>query len=226
MLRSAVSSLLFGLCVSTLSAEEPKQAMQPISEADSVLAVYRESSGGIVPLLEPAIILVAWSDGHLVWSLDRLKGGAPYRAGRVDPKKIAALLARFDKDGLFADENLNRANFGPDSQFITMLIKSGKKQVKMQSWHELFEDSDGFVADDKGASTLDGRRRLDVLRKASSDYLFFRFVWSETRAKLTDLIPGESTASAGKPFMEAGVLSWQEPAATPKPNGAGSPSRK
>src|SRR5262245_46019407 len=167
MLQSAISSLLFGLCVSALSAEEPKPAMRPISEADSVLAVYREdwrlaSSGG------PAIILVAWSDGHIIWSGDRLNGGAPSRVGHADPKKVTALLARCDKDGLFADEKLNQAHFGPDSEFITVFIKSGKKQVKMQSWHELFEDSDGYVADDKGAGPLGGRRRLDVLRKASS----------------------------------------------------------
>ena len=199
--------------------------MRPISEADSVLAVYREDWGLDSPG-EPAIILVAWADGHIVWSGDRLNGGAPYRAGHVDPKKLAAILSRFDKDGLFADEKLNHAHFGPDSQFITVFIKSGKKQVKMQSWHELFEVSDNVVVDHNGAGTREGRRRLDVLSKAPADYLFFRFVWSETRAKVTDLIPGKSNASAGKPVMKAGVFSWQELAAVPKPNSAGDPSKK
>ncbi len=225
MLRSAVYSLLLGLCVSVLCAEEPKQVMRPISQADSVLAVYREDWGR-TSSGEPAIILVAWADGHIIWSGDRLKGGAPYRTGHADPKTVTALLTRFDNDGLFADDRLNQAYFGPDSQFITVLIKSGKKQVKMQSWHELFEASDKVVVDHSGAGTLGGRRRLDVLRKAPADYLFYRLVWSETRTKLTDLIPGESTSSAGKPFLKAGVLTWQEPAATPKPNGGGSPPGK
>src|SRR5579862_3387963 len=101
MLRFAVSSLLFSLCVSALLADEPKQAMLPISEADSVLAVYLEDFG-FASRGVPAIILVAWPDGYIVWSGDRLKGGPPYRAGHVDPKKVATLLARFDKDGLFA----------------------------------------------------------------------------------------------------------------------------
>jgi len=114
MLRTAaVSTFVFGLCASTLSAAEPKQAMRPITEADSVLAVYREdwrrASRG-----EPRIILVAWPDGQMIWSDDRLKGGAPYRAGQVAPGKVTALLARFDQDGLFADEKLNRAHFGPE----------------------------------------------------------------------------------------------------------------
>src|SRR5262249_23558051 len=70
---------------------------------DSVLAVYRED-WGLASSGEPAIILVAWPDGHIIWSGDRLKGGAPYRAGHADPKRVTALLARFHKDGLFADE--------------------------------------------------------------------------------------------------------------------------
>jgi hypothetical protein len=84
----------------------------------------------------------------------------------------------------------------------------------MSSWHDLMEESDKLVADHHGATVLDDRRRLDVLRKAPADYLFYRFVWSETRSRLADLIPAESTAIAGKPVMKAGKLSWQEPAAT------------
>ena len=86
-------------------------------------------------------------------------------------EELSALLSRFDKDGLFADERLNDAKFGPDSRFTTLFIKSGKKQVKMSSWHELMEKSDKLVADHHGAAVLDGRRRLDVLRKTPADYL-------------------------------------------------------
>jgi hypothetical protein len=208
----AVYALLLGLNVSKVSADEPKPAMRPISDAESVLAVYRDdwrlgSSGG------PAIILAAWPDGLIVWSGDRLRRGPPYRAGRVDPGRITALLARFDKDGLFGDERLNHGHVGPDSEFTTVLIKSGKKQVEMCSWHELGEDSGFWVADQDGLAALDGRRRLEVLRKAPSEYLFFRFVWSETRSKLGDLIPGEGTIIGGKPVMKTGKVSWQEPAA-------------
>ena len=213
MRRLAVSSLLLGLFVPTLRADEPKPAMRPISEAESVLAVYRENHG-LFASGEPAIILAAWPDGFIVWSGDRLKGGAPYRTGRVDPKRMTALLTRFDKGGLLADERLERPNFGPDSQFTTIFVKSGKKQVEMCSWHELYEATDGLVVDHHGVYGLDGRRRLDVMRKAPADYLFYRFVWAETRAKLADLIPGESTASEGKLVMKAGKLSWQEPAVT------------
>jgi len=216
MWRFVITCLVVGLISSADFADEPKETMRPITEADSVLAVYREDHG-LRSTSGPAIILVAWPDGHVVWSGDRLKGGAPYRAGQIEPTKVAALLARFDKDGLFADENLNQAHFGPDSQFISVFIKSGKQQVKMQSWHELFEESGKTVVDHRGVSALEGRRRLDVLRKAPAEYQFFRMVWSETRAKVSDLIPSEGFASAGKPVMSAGVLSWEEPDPKPKP---------
>jgi hypothetical protein len=223
--RSVTLCLFIGFCAWAVRAEEPSEPTRPITEADSVLAVYREdwgraSSGG------PAIILVAWPDGHIVWSSDRIQGGAPYRAGRVDPKRVAALLVRSENDGLFADEKLNQAHFGPDSQFITLLVKSGKKQVKMQSWHELFEGSDKVVVDHRGAVALEGRRRLDELRKAPAEYLFFRTVWSETRTRLSDLIPVESDVSTGKPVMKVGVVSWQERAATSNPSGGNGPSKK
>ncbi len=221
----ALYALLLGLNTSELSADEPKPAMRPISDAESVLAVYRED-WGLASSGEPTIIFVAWPDGTIVWSGDRLKGGAPYRTGHVNPKRVAALLARFEKIGLFDDKRLNYVNCGPDSQFTTVFIKSGKKQMTMCSWHELYEEFDEMVSDHNGVYRLEGRRRFEVLRKAPADYLFYRFVWAETRAKLADSIPDESKESGGKPVMRAGKLSWQEPPATPTPKGAVAPSGK
>jgi hypothetical protein len=204
--------LFVALIVAQVRAGEPNNTIRAITDAESVIAVYRED-WGLDSAGKPAIIFAAWPDGHVVWSGDRLNGGAPYHAGHVEPKKIAALLTRFEKDGLLADKELNRAHFGPDSLFITILIKSGQKQVKMMSWHELFERSGRIVVTGSGgAEVLESRRRLDVLRKEPADYLFFRFVWSETRAKLAELNPCDSSASVGTPVMKAGVLSWQESA--------------
>lgn len=224
MARAVILCFVAGLCTSTGRAADPNERTRPITEAESVLAVYSEDCG-LASSGTPAIILVAWPDGHVVWSHDRIQGGAPYRAGSVDRKKVAALLKRFENEGLFADEKLSQAHFGPDAQFITVHIKSGKKQVKMHSWHEHLEISDNVVADHRGAVALQGRRRLDELRKAPAEYLFFRTVWSETRTRLSDLIQGEGSASSGKPVMKAGVLSWQDRATAPKPNGMGVPSK-
>jgi hypothetical protein len=76
------------------------------------------------------------------------------------------------------------------------------------------------------AAEPEGRHRLTALQEAPRDYLFFRYVWSETRHRLADLIPAEGTPTDGKPVMEAGVLSWREPAAPPQPKGPGRPPGK
>jgi hypothetical protein len=191
--------------------EQPRDPgkVRPITQAESVLAVYRENLGEASDGT-PALIFAAWPDGYVVWSKDRIQGGGPYQAGKVEFQKIAAILARFGTDGLFADDKLNRAHFGPDSPCITVLIKSGKKQVKMRSWHELFEASDKLVVTSHGVESRDNARRLEVFRKEPADYLFFRFVWSETRSRLTELIPSKGTLSAGKLVMQEGELSWYE----------------
>src|SRR6516164_2031205 len=64
---------------------DEKQATIPITEADTVLAVYAEDwtlwNTDIY-----RIIIAIWPDGHVVWSENRLGGGAPYCTGKVDPR--------------------------------------------------------------------------------------------------------------------------------------------
>jgi len=216
MLRYTIFIWLFVVSPSAIAVDEPKEITRPITDADSLIDIYWNDWGHFASK-GSTIILLAWPDGHIIWSGDRLKGGAPYFTGDIDPKKVATLLARFDKDGLFADEKLSHLDRAIHSQFITVFIKSGKKKVEMQSWHELMEGTYDVVADQRGVtSDLEGRRRLDVLRKAPADYLFYRFVWAETRTKVSDLIPVERSVSAGKLVIRAGVLSWKEPAAKVK----------
>jgi hypothetical protein len=69
--------------------------IRPITQADTVLAVYIENEGTIS--LPTTLILVAWPDGHVVWSGDRLRGGPPYCMSTVDPQTITAALTRAEK---------------------------------------------------------------------------------------------------------------------------------
>jgi hypothetical protein len=200
---------LFCLALATsINADQSNTLVRSITDAESVVAVYHED-WGLSSTGKPAIILVAWPDGRIVWSLDRINGGPPYRVGKIDAAKVSAVLKRFESDGLFANKNLNRAHFGPDSQFTDVYVKLGKDHVKMQSWHDLAEADGKGVASDGGILALPRKQRLEVLKDASADYLFFRFVWAETRGKINELIPCESKATTGKPIMDGGKLSWQ-----------------
>src|SRR5262245_26905504 len=206
---------LFVCCITAavaygvVRAEAPKPTSRSISTAESVLAVYVESLG-FVPADYHPLLLAMWPDGTAVWSTDRLKGGAPYRTGKVEPKRVTEFLKRVESDGLFADKKSRWSHFGPDSRFTTILLKSGKDSITMQSWHELGEAGGGWAGTDGGLTMLDGKRRLDVIRKSSAEFLYFRFVWAETRGRLNDLMPAESQPTSGRPVMKAGEYYWEE----------------
>jgi hypothetical protein len=187
---------------------EPGSPVRRITQANPVLAIYRRGSQIPRP---PGLILAAWPDGQLVWSEDHVWGDPPYRTGRIDPKAVADLLARFDRDGLFADKKLNESHTHIHFPYLTILIRSGSRQVRMVSCHELFEDERRLVDDGLGVRSLSGRRRPEVLREAKADYLFYRFVWSQTKGKLIDLIPAEGTPTDGRPFYKAGEVYWRDP---------------
>ena len=210
MHRIVIAGLLL-LALRGECAADDAQLIRPITTAGEVIAVYGENWG--FGNKGPGFILAVWPDGHAVWSADSVNGGPPYCEGRVDPKNVSHLVTRFERDGLFDDDALNRAQFGPDSQFLTILFKSGEKTLKMQSWHELAEQSERVVGTSSGLLFLEGQNRLEVLRKEPAEYLFYRMVWSETRTKLADLLPRTGIPSKGKPTQKAGILSWVEPAA-------------
>jgi hypothetical protein len=209
--------MLIGVCASGLPAEEPKPAAKPAGEADAVFAVYH-CELGLSDRPGRSVIFAAWADGRVAWSKDRLYGGPPYRTGRVAVDRVADLLARLEANGLFADKKLSWMYAGGEHpEFLAIRVRSGKNVVHMSSWHELVEDSGKNVAIERRREALNGRHRLDVLREAPPDYRHFRFVWAETRARMAELIPVESTPTERKPVWEAGpVLYWQEQGTPPK----------
>lgn len=204
--------ILWSLGCSTAPGTETRKP----ESGDPVLAIYPEDHG--MGERDPESLVVAiWTDGRVVWSKDRLNGGAPYLAGRIDAEDVRSLLSRFEQDGLFADETLGNARFGPDSAYTTLLVRSGKKQLQMKSWHEVFEANGKAVAGRHGVSGLEGRRRLEALRNEPADYLFYRFVWSETRGRIIDLIPNEGKPVEGTVEVTGRGISWTElPAGTSK----------
>lgn len=201
--------LLVAVSLTCDAADKAADDTKPVTEADTVLAIYVRNLG-LASSGKPELVIGIWGDGQVVWSEDRVYGGAPYRSGTVDPKQVAALIARLRKDGVFDNEKLARSNFGPDSKFTSILIKSGKQQLKMESWHELAEDSGKTVATSAGISSLNGRRRYDVLANDKAEYLHYRLVWAEIRASIATLIPDTSTPDNGELLIKSGKISWHE----------------
>jgi hypothetical protein len=197
------------LAVFTAGPTLPPIGVRPVSEADNVLAVLY-TNNGLLSNGVPKAILIVWPDGYAVWSKDRIEGGPPYTAGRVDLKKYAALVAEFDRDGLFNDKKLGELNYGPDAEYNSVLVKAGKKRVEMHSWHEVAEAGRNLVARESGQEPLRGRRRLAVLKTEPADYLYYRMVWAETRLKLAALLPETGTPTRGGLEKKAGETTWRE----------------
>ena len=142
-------------------------------------------------------------------SADLLNGGPPYRGAQIDASQLTVLLGHLNDDGLFDIDDLTHARFGPDSEFTTILLKLSGKQLEMRSWHELVEDGRRGIARKIGV-VANERPRYQVLEEEPQDYLFYRFVWAEIRARALALIPTSGDLLEGEVIMKSRNLSWQE----------------
>lgn len=204
-----VSCLLLSASITPTRA----QTVRPVTEAETVLAVYTVNWQLLSP--EPIkLVVVAWDDGRILWSQDRLHGGPPYRAARIDASRLNDLLSGYEEDGLFEIDALTRAHLGPDSEFTTMILKANGKQLEMRSWHELMESSGRSIVRKVGVVSSTSPR-LRVLQDEPNDYLFYRFVWTEIRARALELIPTSGDIIDGDVIAKEGKVSWVDGEARP-----------
>ena len=200
------------LCIATSGtvADNPKDgSLRPISLAKGVIAIWFVDAGLVPQRQGPQLILAAWPDGRVVWSNDRVKGGTPYRQGQIDPKQITGLLKRFERDGLFVEKSVNQGKITIDGHFVTILVRNGNHKVELMSSHDVGEAPEPDGDKQKDAPVV-RERRLNVIRELPPDELMFRFVWADTRLRMTELLPSESTVSTGRPIMKSGIMSWQD----------------
>ncbi len=144
------------------------------------------------------VIAALWPDGQIVWSESRIKGGPPYRQGKFPREKLDALLGTLEHKQVFADAAQFRGNFGPDAGYTTIAIDDGRRRVRIESWHETFEQNTNLVATAAGITTLRGAKREDVLRKQPEAYRRLRTTWSEIRQAVEALIPKTGEAYEGE----------------------------
>lgn len=146
----------------------------------------------------PMVIAALWNDGRIVWSESHIKGGPPYKEGRFPREKLESLLTSLEGNRAFSDTSLARAWFGPDSSYTTIAIDDGRRRLRLQSWHESFEQNTNLVATAAGITPLRGRKLEDMLRQQPEEYRRFREIWSEIREAVAVLIPKTVEAYEGK----------------------------
>lgn len=186
------------------------QATKPITNADSVFCIHTEdwgldSSGGA------NLIVGIWSDGVVVWSGNRVEGGAPYFSAKIDPHAVSTAFKRITNRGVFDIPNLGRANWGPDSQFTAITFRDGDKQLRMESWHEIYEANGQTIAAESGLASLDDQKLLTALAEEPSKYLHYRMAWLELRLAAEQLIPKSGKETTGSAVMREGKLFWRFP---------------
>jgi hypothetical protein len=191
------TALAFALLLTGCPAE-PQQASQSrrvALNAKPVISVYTENMGRETRGAGgPAILVAVWGDGSIVWSHDAIEGGPPYQIGRCGAESVLSLFNDLEKKGVFEDRSLERAYFGPDSRFTTIQLDDGRRRLRMQSWHELYEQHGKVVAGSHGLTALNGRSLEEVVKTEPEPYQKYRRTWSELRSRLAGLIPGAGEA--------------------------------
>lgn len=205
MHRATILTLAISLQV---TMQAVGQDTMPISEAESLIAIYT-NDWNLVPTKKTQLIVCIWGDGSIVWSHDQVQGGAPYFKAQLEVANVKSALARLVELGVFEVPKLSEPNFGPDSEFATILVRTSGKELKMNSWHERYELNGKAIASAHGVTGLNGKKLLPALLQEPADYLHYRMTWLELRLAAANLIPKSGVATDGIPEMTGGKLSWR-----------------
>lgn len=182
----------------------PRQSFaEPLTKATPSIALTIEGGGLNADWKSyPRILMVAWPDGRVVWSVDQKKGGPPFREASVNPSSIQATLTKFEKTGVFQNESFRHSWFGPDSTYHSIWLCHGGKHTRVETWHELFETNPNLVVVNGGVTSLDGRKRADVIASDTKEFQGFRTLWSDLRSQLMALTPKKGNPLDGPLKLE------------------------
>ena len=168
------------------------RSSRPITEATCVFAIYTED-WGFVPQHKANLVFGIWGDGHIVWSIDQVRGGPPFRASRIDPADVRRFFADIDRAGVFDPKTLPRSWVPVDSDFISIMARWQGRQLLMRSRHEIDEQTAG-------------RRSTP----GPPQFRRFRDVWQMLRRRSALLIPAGSVLIQGELVQIHGDITWHE----------------
>jgi hypothetical protein len=141
----------------------------------------------------PRIMMAVWPDGKIIWSQDQTKGGPPFRVSRIEPAKTQALLTKFEKQSVFQKDKFRHSWLGLDSTYHSIWLSSGAKHIRVETWHELWEANPDLVVIHGNVTTLEGRKRDDVIASDTKEFQAFRKLWTDLRTSTSSLIPKKGT---------------------------------
>jgi len=83
------------------------------------------------------VLVAVWKDGRIIWSKNRgreERGGRPYFEGKISEKKIAEVLEKLKKTGVFDDPflNIEELSMGRGYELVISII-DGEKTLCMKS---------------------------------------------------------------------------------------------
>lgn len=183
----------------------PMQAV-PVSTAKSILSIY-VLEGWVWNPRGPQLVLAAWDNGRVIWSENRVTGGAPYWTSQIDQKRITELFTRICNEGFFDERELNCLRVPYDSGSTVLLARTGKKQIRMRSAHETYPN-DGHLS-------FRSKSPAGRWQNATGNDARYFGAWDELRRTLNSVIPTNGTQIDGKLFHEGGEVFWIESSELP-----------
>jgi hypothetical protein len=157
-----------------------------------IISIFYECDGISIQtnkIAAPALILAIWQDGNAIWSMDRKRGGPPYRTAQLNLKHVRESFRQLEEKYAGTDNKKVVAWRALGSHYISVAIKGKRASRRLESWHELFNDIPGLVVIDGNVLTLNGRSRREILKKASAEYKKFLSEWNGITETAWKLIP-------------------------------------
>jgi len=175
--------------VSTMPVSTGQMTAPAVAPTGPVAAIWFELGyppPGAVASEKRRLIVGVWADGRVVWSDDRGKGGAPYREGQIEPRRVDELLRAIEAADFFNEKRT--AFYGPDASHTVLAARNGEKKQQIGSWHEPASTRSNLVIDERGMHSL---QPGEARPAPSAQYATFLREWSATRKLIEGVVPAE-----------------------------------
>jgi hypothetical protein len=89
-------------------------------------------------------------------------------------------------------------NLGPDAAYRSIRIICAKKEIRLDSWHPLFETNPRLVVGSRGVTSLDDQSRAEYLWSDDASYVAARNAFDDVDRRLMKRFSPRGSAPVGK----------------------------